>query len=46
MNTPVFVKVSRCKQKTKVRTKILFLSDWDIFEEEEVKTTVKTKLKK
>ena len=46
MTTPVFVKVSRGKQKTKVKTRLLSLSDWDLLEEEEGKPTAKATSKK
>lgn len=46
MIAPVFVKTNRGKQKNKVKTKLLSLSDWDLFEEEEAKTTAKVKRKR
>ena len=43
MTAPVFVKVNRGKQKNKVKTRFLSLTDLDLYEEEEIKTVVRVK---
>ena len=44
MTAPVFVKVNRGKQKNKVKTRFLSLTDLDLYEEEgEIRTASKIK---